>query len=219
MPKVKLPRKSTHIDMTAMCDVAFLLLTFFMLATKFKPPEAVQAKTPNSVSSEIIPDKDALLITVDVKGRVFMSMNDKDRGALIANINTSKGLGLSPEEIEVFKKEFAIGVPFSKLKGYLALSQDDRNKVIPSLEGIPCADSSGGELREWVHDAAMVFQGREANFMIKADGGSKYPVFKNVIEAFKKNDIFRFKLVTTPEAAPAGSPLYLTREKGVPAAK
>ncbi|MEY4291989.1 MAG: hypothetical protein RIQ61_366, partial [Bacteroidota bacterium] len=33
MPKVKIPRKSTVVDMTAMCDVAFLLLTFFMLAT------------------------------------------------------------------------------------------------------------------------------------------------------------------------------------------
>ena len=29
MPKVKIPRKSTAVDMTAMCDVAFLLLSFF----------------------------------------------------------------------------------------------------------------------------------------------------------------------------------------------
>ncbi|MFM7710399.1 MAG: biopolymer transporter ExbD, partial [Ferruginibacter sp.] len=34
MPKIKIPRKSTNIDMTAMCDVAFLLLSFFILATK-----------------------------------------------------------------------------------------------------------------------------------------------------------------------------------------
>ena len=38
--KVKIPRKSTNVDMTAMCDVAFLLLTFFILATKQKPPES-----------------------------------------------------------------------------------------------------------------------------------------------------------------------------------
>ncbi|RPI68323.1 MAG: biopolymer transporter ExbD, partial [Ignavibacteriales bacterium] len=41
MPKVKVPRKSTLIDMTAMCDVAFLLLTFFMLTTQFKSDESV----------------------------------------------------------------------------------------------------------------------------------------------------------------------------------
>ena len=37
MARAKIPRKSTNIDMTAMCDVAFLLLSFFILATKFKP--------------------------------------------------------------------------------------------------------------------------------------------------------------------------------------
>ena len=36
MPRVKVARKSTAIDMTAMCDVAFLLLTFFILSAKPK---------------------------------------------------------------------------------------------------------------------------------------------------------------------------------------
>ena len=58
MPKVKMPRKSTNVDMTAMCDVAFLLLTFFMLATKFKPEEPVTVVTPNSISEIPLPDKD-----------------------------------------------------------------------------------------------------------------------------------------------------------------
>ena len=60
MPKVKLPRKSTNIDMTAMCDVAFLLLTFFMLATKFKPDEPVVVKTPSSISEIPLPDADII---------------------------------------------------------------------------------------------------------------------------------------------------------------
>jgi biopolymer transport protein ExbD len=55
MPRAKIPRKSTNIDMTAMCDVAFLLLSFFILATKFKPPEALTVVTPSSVSSKIAP--------------------------------------------------------------------------------------------------------------------------------------------------------------------
>ena len=79
MPKIKLPRKSTHIDMTAMCDVAFLLLTFFMLATKFKPDEPVKVITPASTSTTPIPTG-FMLITLDKQGRVFSSVdnvNDK----------------------------------------------------------------------------------------------------------------------------------------------
>jgi hypothetical protein len=47
MPKLKIPRKSTTIDMTAMCDVAFLLLSFFILATKQKPPEVLTVSPPS----------------------------------------------------------------------------------------------------------------------------------------------------------------------------
>ena len=68
MPKVKVPRKSTPIDMTAMCDVAFLLLSFFILTTKFKPSEALAVVTPNSVSNKVAPEKDAVLITIDKDG-------------------------------------------------------------------------------------------------------------------------------------------------------
>jgi len=63
MPKVKIPRKSTIVDMTAMCDVAFLLLSFFILATKQKPPEVMAVTPPNSISAKVAPDK-AILITM-----------------------------------------------------------------------------------------------------------------------------------------------------------
>jgi biopolymer transport protein ExbD len=87
MSKHKLPRKSTHIDMTAMCDVAFLLLTFFMLATKFKPDEPVVVKTPSSTSEIILPDN-SILLTVDSKGQVFFDYdNKKAKKDLINRVN------------------------------------------------------------------------------------------------------------------------------------
>ncbi len=76
MGRAKLPRKSTNIDMTAMCDVAFLLLSFFILATKFKPPEALSVITPSSVSTKTAPEKDVVLVTIDKDGKVYLSVSD-----------------------------------------------------------------------------------------------------------------------------------------------
>jgi len=121
MPKVKIPRKSTVVDMTAMCDVAFLLLTFFMLATKFKPDEPVVVKTPSSISDIPQPDANVMLITVDENGRLFFSIdNQSKREEMINSINASRGLDLTPDEITKFKYGSSVGVPFNELKSYLA---------------------------------------------------------------------------------------------------
>jgi biopolymer transport protein ExbD len=84
MGRPKIARKSTNIDMTAMCDVAFLLLSFFILTTKFKPAEAITVVTPNSVSSKPAPEKDFVLVTIDKDGKVFFSMDDETKKAFIA---------------------------------------------------------------------------------------------------------------------------------------
>ena len=78
MGRAKLPRKSTNIDMTAMCDVAFLLLSFFILATKQKPPEVLAVKTPTSVSAVAAPEK-SILITLTKKGKVFLMLGDETK--------------------------------------------------------------------------------------------------------------------------------------------
>lgn len=75
MPKKKIARKSTAIDMTAMCDVSFLLLTFFMLATKFKPPDLVEVVTPASISDTKVAETNIITISIDKDGRVFFDMD------------------------------------------------------------------------------------------------------------------------------------------------
>jgi biopolymer transport protein ExbD len=218
MPSVKIPKKSTDFDMTPFVDVAFLILSFFMLATKFKPPEAVKVTTPSSVSSSKLKEDDALLIEMDKEGRVFFTLNLKnadDNGLkqnLIKNLNTTRNLGLTPNEINNFVNYTTVGVPFAKLKGLLSLPKDQR--VTVKQEGIPVQDSTNNELEFWVRDAITVMAGRPVLIMIKGDNDAKYPSFKGVIDALKKNEQLKYRLITDPEAAPAGTEFYKMRQKG-----
>lgn len=206
MSRAKLPRKSTHIDMTAMCDVAFLLLSFFILTTKTKPPEAVAVMTPSSVSTKVASDE-AILVTLTKEGKVFLLIGDKShKNAIIDNVNTAKSLGLNATEITKLRKLDFIGVPFSQLKSYLDLATPPS---AASLPGIPI-DSTNNELTVWIRGVRDSYKGEnmdKLNLLVKGDNQAKYPNFKDIKESFKKNDIFKFKVVTNSEAPPAGSEL------------
>lgn len=212
MPKIKTPKHAPQNDMTPFVDVAFLILSFFMLATKFKPDEVVEVKIPNSVSSAAVPEKDAFMVSIDKDGRVFVSMDNPEfKQVLIENLNKTRNLGLTNADIKSFINSPSVGVPFSQLKSLLGMDPEQLKKV--KQPGIPVADSLGGELNFWVRDALVAYQGRKLNLLIKADNSTKYPAFKSVLTAFKKNDQNKFLLVTAPEDAPSGSALYVTRNK------
>jgi biopolymer transport protein ExbD len=216
MPRAKIPRKSTNIDMTAMCDVAFLLLSFFILATKFKPPEALTVVTPSSVSSKIAPDANVILVTMDRDGKVYFGVSDKnssEKKEIIETINTSKALGLTEAEMKNFYANAAayVGVPFSQLKSLLDKAPDQLKGVV--MPGIPTQDSTNNELLEWVRAAVAAFQGEKMNIEVKGDDAAKYPSFQGVIWAFKKNDQLKFQLITSPVAAPPGSELDKLQSK------
>jgi biopolymer transport protein ExbD len=138
--------------MTAMCDVAFLLLTFFMLATKFKPDEPVTVVTPSSINTKLLPDSDVIMLTVDQAGRVFFSMDGQPkRQQLIEDLNTQYKLGLSPEEMNNFTIGASVGTEIKKLKAYLAVKPAERKKT--GLEtGIP-TDSANNEVAVWIEYA------------------------------------------------------------------
>ncbi|HTP78778.1 MAG TPA: biopolymer transporter ExbD [Bacteroidota bacterium] len=77
MAKHKKGRVSLRMDMTPMVDVAFLLLTFFMLATQFKPTEEVAIELPSSHSAFKLPESDILIISVSKDGRIFMGVDSE----------------------------------------------------------------------------------------------------------------------------------------------
>jgi biopolymer transport protein ExbD len=77
MPKIKKGRVAIRIDMTPMVDVAFLLLTFFMLTTQFKPPEEVQIVLPSSHSDIKLPESDVITITLSKDNRIFLGFDSQ----------------------------------------------------------------------------------------------------------------------------------------------
>ena len=50
--KVRSKKQSTKIDMTPMVDLAFLLLTFFILTTTFNKPKTMEVTMPDKVKDE-----------------------------------------------------------------------------------------------------------------------------------------------------------------------
>jgi biopolymer transport protein ExbD len=216
MGRAKLPRKSTNIDMTAMCDVAFLLLSFFILATKFKPPEALTVVTPSSVSTKTAPEKDVVMVIIDKDGKVYLSVseaNQTEKKEMIDAINTSKNLNLSDAEKNNFVRipNAYIGAPFSQLKSYLDKDPASLQNVVKP--GIPAVDSTNNEMIDWFKAAADAFQGKKMNVLVKGDDASKYPSLQGVIIALKKNDLMKFQVVTSPVPAPLGSDLYNEQQR------
>lgn len=210
MPKVKMPRKSTAVDMTAMCDVAFLLLTFFMLATKFKPEEPVTVKTPASISEIPIPDVDIMLITIDTKGRIFFSIDNKNmRRSLIENMDEYKGLNLTTDEMNKFAIGSSVGVPLNQLKSYLNADVDAQKQFNDASAGVPTdtlVTNENNELAAWIRTARNT--NPKLRIVIKADSETPYPDVKKVIRTLEGWKIFKFNLLTSLKAVPAGTAAY-----------
>lgn len=207
MGKHKMPKKSTNVDMTAMCDVAFLLLTFFMLATQFKPDEPVTVTTPNSISEIPLPDADIMLITVDNDGRIFFSIDDQNvRYDLINKLDEMKGLNLTEEEKKAFVIGASVGVPFNQLKSYLGAPVEEKEKLDKIAPGIPTdsvVTSEKNELALWIKEAR--YSNPKLRITIKADAKASYPEIKEVIGTLEGWKIFKFSLITGLKAVPPGT--------------
>ena len=205
MGRAKIKRGSTSVDMTPMCDVAFLLLTFFILAAQFKPSEAVEVTTPNSVSNKVSPQKEFLMVTIDKKNKVYLSMDDAIKADVLDELGRERNMTFSPADKANFLKASYIAVPLSQLTQFIKLTPEQLKGM--DLPGIPI-DSANNELSAWVSAAKAVSMGSKLNLVVKGDNAAKYPTFKGVIDAFKANDEYKYNLVTNAMDVPEGSELY-----------
>jgi biopolymer transport protein ExbD len=214
MPKVKLPRNSPSIDMTPMVDLAFLLVTFFMLTTKFRPEEPVKVVIPFSVTDTKIPEN-ITTISIDSAGRVFFDMDGKDaRPKVLQAVMQKYKLPITTLDMSRFAVMGTFGVPVTQLRQYIESDDSQRKLMSNASAGIPTDSVKGDELQDWV-SSGIAYALEDYNlkkskgqnvkpprYAIKADGRAKYKVVKQVIDICQKQGIQHFNLITSLKSMP-----------------
>ena len=148
MPRVKVARKSTAIDMTAMCDVAFLLLTFFILTAKPKTDDPSHAQVPPSSWTMPLPETNMITLSVGTD-KVFYSVSETDvRSEALKEMGTKYGVVFTPDEIHKFSVTPIFGVPMKNLRSYLDATPEEL-KTFPQT-GIPVDTTNTSELFNWI---------------------------------------------------------------------
>jgi hypothetical protein len=92
---------------------------------------------------------------------------------------------------------------------------DAKTQQSANQPGIPVLDSTNNELVWWIGAAKKAFAGEKLNYLIKGDAKSKYPTFEAVVDALKRNDEFKYNLVTALDDIPSNTELDRYNKKGL----
>lgn len=195
MPKISYPRSSPKLDMTPMVDLAFLLVTFFMLTTKFRADEPVIVDTPSSISEIKLPDIDIMTITITPEGQLFFNIDGKQtRTAVLQKMAERYKVSFTEEEIKRFSVLSSFGLPVSELKRYLPLDETSRKTI--QQTGIPF-DSLNNQLSDWIRFSRL--QNPQFRIAVKGDRNTNYHTVKKVIDILQDNKVNKFNLITNLE--------------------
>lgn len=200
MARIKPKRHGVVTDMTAMCDVTFLLLTFFIMTTQFKKPDVEQIKPPSSISEKLLPDASLMTINATSDGKFYFQPveNATERLELLEKMGKKYNVTFDDKQKASFQKVSAIGVPMNQLRSYLDLPEDEQ-KNYKSPTGIPM-DSTNKQLTDWVQQSLSV--NPKYKLAIKGDVTTEYPKVKNLFEGLRDIKFLNFWLITSQEGKP-----------------
>lgn len=197
MANVKMSKKAAAIDMTAMCDVAFLLLTFFILTATAKQQEPLPVDMPASTRLTKLPENDLATITIG-KGNVFFDLKGREiRKRTLELMGNKYGVTFSKEESEKFALMEGFGVPVQDLKRIIGMTSAQRNK--PGIQSSIPKDSLDNQLSFWIQNARIAnieIDDKELQIAIKGDAKEEYPEIKKVMDILQDQKINSFNLVT-----------------------
>jgi biopolymer transport protein ExbD len=216
MPKIKIAKSSPSIDMTPMVDLAFLLVTFFMLTASFRMAEPVVVDPPSSVSDKLLPEN-TIMVTVDNLGRPFFGISNAE-----AKMNALKKMAdkykvkFNADQLKRFGGLSSFGVDVKDLPRYLDATEGERLKFQPQ-KGVPNDTLKNPQLKDWILYAAQEanavykrakdeakekgqeFKAEKPRYAIKADSKVKYIYVKDVFKTFTDLKIYQFNLITSME--------------------
>lgn len=204
MPRVKVARKSTAIDMTAMCDVAFLLLTFFILTAKPKVEDPSKAEVPASTNEVQIPEDNVLMVSLGKGNKIFLGFSGDDvRQETLKTMGEKYGVSFTPDEINRFKSTEIFGVPMKQMKQFLSTPSNELKKF--EQTGIQADTTINNELSNWIITARKAnrgLHGKDYSIAIKGDRLEEYPAVSTVLTVLGNQKLFKYALITSLRAAP-----------------
>lgn len=205
------------LDMTPMVDLAFLLVTFFMLTASFRMAEPVTVDPPSSIGEVALPDNH-ILVTIDEKGRAFFGIsNTTAKMAALREMAAKYQVSFSEEQVIKFSGLPSFGVDIKDLPRYIDTKEDDRQKFQPQ-KGVPLDTIiPNNQLKDWIAiggkyavqtfneakaEAAQSnqeFKAEKPRYAIKSDASTKYMYVKDVVRNFTDLKIYQFNLITSLE--------------------
>jgi len=228
MGKIKIHKSSPSIDMTPMVDLAFLLVTFFMLTASFRMAEPVIVDPPSSMSDKLLPEN-TIMVTIDDNGRPFFGISNAEaKMNALTKMADKYQVKFNADQLRKFGGLSSFGVDIKDLPRYLDATEGERLRFQPQ-KGVPNDSLKNPQLKDWIlfaaqeanavykrakddaKDKGQEFKGEKPRYAIKADSKVKYIYVKDVFKTFTDIKIYQFNLITSLEGgssapAPAAHP-------------